>query len=134
MTADAVPTPREIIEGAITQLETQGHTVHMSMDPDTGSLCLLGALDLAAAEGVVVQTAPGRFTYTRPAYENIEPGHPRFYALQEAIAAVASQLPPERGRGYPNPVAFQLAWWNDHHCDGGEDAILLLKRAAETLP
>lgn len=110
----------QVISGAITALETYGHARGKFLDRTTGQLCLAGALSAGHNSGLLtVRKNPTEYAF-RPVAVSGEPFH---NAMQHVVRAIAARYA-DSDRPPPS-----VAYWNDVHCDGKEDAILLLKEA-----
>lgn len=82
------------------------------IDPDTGTRCLLGAMEIPERKPGVCQNTPATRAMSAYLRENCE----------KCIRA-------ERNNGHLPGI--HLIWrHNDHHLDSQEDAILLLKELA----
>ncbi len=142
MTATHVSTTRSVIQGAIHALEERGHAKYTLLNPVSGRLCLLGALDVGSGRASIVQTNPEFPTYfLSPGFVSSEEYEAHTVALDHAIEVVAQvirDLPAPDGREEDWEYVLQrqnpngvVADWNDEFCDGGEEALLVLKHAAE---
>lgn len=130
MTASPVRTPTvsDAIDGAIHALSAQGHGTGQDLDPRTGHLCLHGALIVGcgiAGLGQDYRNGPVYYTF-RGGSQLL---HDDLY--QETLHAVRRALP---AVWLTNSSAFfDVTSYNDHVCQGAEDAILILKHAKELL-
>jgi hypothetical protein len=127
--------PHAVISGAITALETAGRATGVNLDPRTGSLCLNGALLVGAGlRRRVLLAVPGESN--RHDLISNPPARPRYTdSFYRAAEVVARHLPPCSHAPGPSVVSFhddptcRIAHYNDDHCTGYEDALLVLKEA-----
>jgi hypothetical protein len=124
------PTLPEAIDAAISALETYGHGHGANLNNETGTLCLNGAL-LIGTRCRSREAVNGRFCFSSTR-EDVVTFVPRrayrdaLWAVYPLIPVVAACCAEER----VDPMRA-ITHWNDFHCQGGEDAILILKTARE---
>ncbi len=141
-------TARGVLENAITAIQEHGHCRETALEKETGSLCLLGALNLAAGLSYIAsrESITGEVYYDLcPTVVNTVERAVAVKPMEEAIMLLSKTLPANicyTQKADPGPEMYVLAGpgtdpgdrviaWNDHVCDGAEGAILQLKRALE---
>lgn len=121
-------TPTQIISGAITQLEQNGHTKGQYLNKQ-GELCLTGAM-MVAAKLVYVDRKRCQLADMDA---GLDTESSRYICYRTACQIVARAI---QVRKHLTPASYRgssgesiVVRYNDTECDGGEDAILLLKEA-----
>lgn len=144
---DLQPQAAALLRNAALVLEHAGHATNDYVDNYTGTVCLEGALRVAAGNGLrTIRNSTNSTNTPAPFRFGIGPypdyGSP-LYAAEEALISIL----PDRCHEHPSytecgycdsdrvldPSTVRIHHFNDFVCRGGEEAQLVLIQAAEKI-